>query len=159
MRVGFGFDVHRFAENRKLILGGVLIPYEKGLEGHSDADCLIHAIIDALLGAAALGDIGSHFPDSSEEFKGIDSTLLLRKTRELLLSQQYIIGNIDATIVAQEPKMKPYIDKMRQRLADIMSILPGQISIKATTTERLGFEGRKEGISCYAVALIREAND
>ncbi|GAB4178865.1 MAG: 2-C-methyl-D-erythritol 2,4-cyclodiphosphate synthase [Calditrichia bacterium] len=159
MRVGFGFDVHRFAENRKLILGGIQIPYEKGLEGHSDADCLIHAIIDALLGAAALGDIGSHFPDSSEEFKGIDSTLLLRKTRELLLSQQYIIGNIDATIVAQEPKMKPYIDKMRQRLADIMSILPGQISIKATTTERLGFEGRKEGISCYAVALIREAND
>lgn len=154
MRIGFGYDVHKFAENRKLILGGVEIQHEMGLLGHSDADVLIHAIMDALLGAAALGDIGKHFPDTSDEFKGIDSMVLLKRTKELLEKNGFSVSNIDSTIAAQAPKLAPHIEKMRENIADALEIDKAQVSVKATTTERLGFEGRKEGISAYAAALI-----
>ena len=154
MRIGFGYDVHKFAENRKLILGGVEIQHEMGLLGHSDADVLIHAIMDALLGAAALGDIGKHFPDTSDEFKGIDSMVLLKRTKELLEKNGFSVSNIDSTIAAQAPKLAPHIEKMRENIAAALGIDKAQVSVKATTTERLGFEGRKEGISAYAVALI-----
>ena len=154
MRIGFGYDVHAFSENRKLILGGVTIPYEFGLLGHSDADVLVHAIMDALLGAAALGDIGKHFPDSSAEYKDINSLILLSRVGKLLLEKGYKIGNIDSTIVAQSPKLAPFIDDMRKNIANALDIDVDLVNVKATTTEHLGFEGRKEGISSYAVALI-----
>lgn len=156
MRVGFGYDVHQLATDRKLIICGVEIPYEKGLLGHSDADVGIHALIDALLGAAALGDIGTLFPDTDMKYKDIDSRKLLRRTRERLAESGYEIGNADVTIVAQEPKVKPYISAMREILAADLECDEGQISVKATTTEHLGFTGRKEGIAAYAVAAIRQ---
>lgn len=154
MRVGIGYDVHKLVEGRKLWLGGIEIPHTLGLLGHSDADVLIHAICDALLGAAALGDIGKHFPDKDPQYKGIDSKILLRKCGELLASKGYSIVNIDSIIVAQQPKVGPHIEKMRQTLADCLGLDVDQISVKATTTEWLGFEGREEGISAKAVALI-----
>lgn len=154
IRVGFGMDVHRFAENRDLWIGGVKIPYELGLAGHSDADVLIHAICDALLGAANLRDIGFQFPDNSDEFLNIDSKILLHRTNVLLKEKGYSIGNIDATVAAQAPKLNPYIPAMQQVMAGVLEISPDDISIKATTTEGLGFEGRKEGITAYATVLV-----
>ena len=155
-RIGFGFDVHRLEPGKDLWLGGILIPSELGAVGHSDADTLIHAICDALLGAAGLRDIGHHFPDSSPEYRGIDSKLLLAKTIEMLRGKGFEIGNIDSTICLQSPKIAPWIEEMQAKLAEVLQIEPGQINVKATTTEKLGFEGRKEGVSCYAVALILE---
>ena len=154
MRVGMGYDVHRLTENRELILGGVKIPYEKGLLGHSDADVLIHAIMDALLGAAALGDIGKHFPDTDPEYKGISSIKLLEHVGRLIEEQLYVIGNIDATIIAQRPKMAPYIGQMRENVARALHLEIGQVNIKATTEEGLGFTGSGEGISSQAVACL-----
>ena len=156
MRIGHGYDVHRLVEGRALILGGVNIPYEKGLDGHSDADVLIHAICDAMLGAANLGDIGHQFPDTSNEFLGIDSKILLRRTNELINAKGYKLGNIDATVAAQQPRLNPHISRMRQVLAEVLGVDEDVVSIKATTTEKLGFEGRKEGISAYAVVLIEK---
>ena len=154
MRVGLGYDVHRLTEGRDLIIGGVKIEYEKGLLGHSDADVLTHAIMDALLGAAGLGDIGLHFPDNAGEFKDISSIILLKRVKDLIEKEGYTIGNIDATIIAQAPKMRPYIDEMRSIIADALSIDVKQINIKATTEEHLGFTGRGEGISAEAVCLL-----
>jgi 2-C-methyl-D-erythritol 2,4-cyclodiphosphate synthase len=154
MRVGFGFDVHPLVENRDFILGGIKIEYSKGALGHSDADTLIHAICDALLGAANLGDIGKHFPDNSAEFKGIDSKILLKRSVELIRSKGYEISNIDTTVCLQKPKIKPFIPDMTRILAQTMAIPEEDVSIKATTTEKLGYVGREEGISAYAVALI-----
>ncbi len=154
MRVGFGYDVHALCDGRKLILGGVEIPHEKGLLGHSDADVLLHAIMDALLGAAALGDIGNHFPDTDGSFKDIDSLLLLKKTKEILEENGYLVNNIDSTIAAQAPKISPYIEKMRKNISRVLEVDISYISVKATTTEHLGFEGRKEGISAYAAATL-----
>ena len=156
IRVGFGIDVHRFVEGRDLWIGGIKIPYELGLDGHSDADVLIHAICDALLGAANLRDIGYQFPDTSGEFKNIDSKILLRRTNELLKEKGYNIGNIDATVAAQAPKLNPHIPTMQKVMAEVLQIAPDQLSIKATTTEKLGFEGRKEGITAYATVLIEK---
>jgi 2-C-methyl-D-erythritol 2,4-cyclodiphosphate synthase len=156
MRIGFGYDVHRFAEGRELWLGGVLIPHHQGLLGHSDADVLIHAICDALLGAAALGDIGKHFPDTDPELKNIDSKILLKETAILIAAAGYKIQNIDATIALQVPKVAPYIEIMRTTLSGILGITTSQVSVKATTTERLGFEGREEGVSAYAVVLLEK---
>lgn len=156
IRVGFGFDVHRLVEGRELWMGGVKIPYELGLDGHSDADVLIHAVCDAMLGAANLRDIGFQFPDTSNDFLGIDSKILLRRTNELIREKGFLLGNIDATVAAQQPKLNPYIPQMKQTLADILGIDVDAVSIKATTTEKLGFEGRKEGISAYAVVLIEK---
>ena len=156
IRVGFGIDVHRFAEGRDLWIGGIKIPYEYGLDGHSDADVLIHAICDALLGAANLRDIGFQFPDTSDEFLNIDSKILLRRTGELLAQKGYRIGNIDATVAAQAPKLNPHIPSMQQVMADVLGIEADMLSIKATTTEKLGFEGRKEGITAYATVLIEK---
>lgn len=153
-RVGFGYDVHRLEPGQPFRLGGVDIIHHKGALGHSDADVLIHAICDALLGAAALGDIGKHFPDSEEEFKGINSLLLLKKTIRLISEEGYRINNIDSTICLQKPKISPYIDDMRSALSIAMGIDKNKISIKATTEEKLGFTGREEGISAYAVVLI-----
>lgn len=154
MRVGMGYDVHRLTDNRKLIIGGVEIPYEKGLLGHSDADVLLHAVMDALLGAAALGDIGRHFPDTDEAYKGISSLLLLKRVGELIEENNYIIENIDATIIAQRPKMRPYIEQMEANIADTLGIEKSQVNVKATTEEGLGFTGSGEGISAQAVAAI-----
>ncbi len=154
IRVGHGYDVHKLTENRHLILGGVDIPYEKGLLGHSDADVLLHAIMDALLGAAALGDIGTHFPDNDPAYLGADSMELLRKVCALLREKNYTVSNIDATVIAQQPKLKPYIEQMRENIAKTMALDTDRISIKATTEEKLGFTGRKEGISAHCVALI-----
>ena len=154
IRVGFGYDVHAFAEGRVLWLGGVRIDHPVGLLGHSDADVLIHAICDALLGAANMRDIGHQFPDSSETYKDIDSKLLLQKTMTLLREAGYELGNIDSTIVAEKPKLSPYIPAIQQTLADIIGVDKDRISIKATTTERLGFTGRNEGIAAYATVLI-----
>lgn len=151
MRIGMGYDVHRLVENRPLILGGVTIPWEKGLLGHSDADVLTHAIMDALLGAAALGDIGTHFPDTDPAYKGISSLALLTRVRELLDQNLYIIGNIDATIIAQRPKVKPYVQAMREKIAEALGIQISQINIKATTEEGLGFTGAEEGICAQAI--------
>lgn len=156
MRVGMGYDVHRLVEGRELILGGVKIPYEKGLLGHSDADVLLHAIMDALLGAAALGDIGKHFPDTDEKYKGISSIALLEHVGKLLDDKLYIIENIDATIIAQKPKMLPYIDEMRANIAAALYVDTDQINVKATTEEGLGFTGTGEGISSHAVCLIEK---
>ena len=156
MRIGIGYDVHKLTENRKLIIGGVEIPFEKGLLGHSDADVLLHAIADALFGAAALGDIGSHFPDTDEKYKGADSLKLLSETVKILKETGYKIGNIDSIIVAQAPKMRPHIDKMRENIATACGVDLSKISVKATTEEWLGFTGSGEGISAKAVALIEE---
>lgn len=153
-RAGNGYDVHRLTEGRDLIIGGVKIPYEKGLLGHSDADVLVHAIMDSLLGAAALGDIGRHFPDSDERYSGISSMILLKETRALIEKSGYEVGNIDATIIAQKPKMSPYIDEMRDNIADVLGIERDQVNIKATTEEKLGFTGRGEGISSISTALL-----
>lgn len=155
MRVGLGFDVHAFAKDRKLILGAVTIPYPQGLLGHSDADVLIHAIIDALLGAVGLGDIGSHFPDTSSDFKDISSLILLAKTKDLLKEKGYALGNIDMVIMAEKPRLRDYIPEMIQNISQCLEVDPGMVSIKATTTERLGFTGRGEGIAAQAVALVR----
>lgn len=154
MRVGMGYDVHKLVEERDLILGGVNIPYEKGLLGHSDADVLLHAIMDALLGAAALGDIGKHFPDTDSKYKGISSIKLLEHVAGLLAEEGYIINNIDATIIAQRPKMRPYIDEMTENVARTLNIEENQVNIKATTEEGLGFTGSGEGISAQAICSI-----
>jgi len=154
MRIGMGYDVHRLTEGRKLIIGGVTIPYEKGLLGHSDADVLIHAVMDALLGAAALGDIGKHFPDTDPAYKGISSIKLLEHVGELLEENLFLIENIDATIIAQAPKMRPYIDQMRENIAKALGILTQQVNVKATTEEGLGFTGMGEGISAQAVCML-----
>ena len=153
-RIGHGYDVHALGEGLRLVLGGVEIPHEKGCIAHSDGDVLVHAICDALLGAAALGDIGKHFPDTSAEFKGIDSLILLRRVVELLDREGYTIGNIDSTIAMQRPKLRPHIDLMRQRIADAAGVTVEQVSVKATTTERLGFEGEEKGVSATAIVLI-----
>ena len=154
MRIGHGYDVHKLAENRKLIIGGVDIPYEKGLLGHSDADVLLHSVCDALLGAAALGDIGKHFPDTDDRFKGIDSMLLLKNVAELLRKEGYKVVNIDSTILAQRPKLAPYILKMRENIAEAVGINTDCVSVKATTEEGLGFTGEGLGIAAHAVCLI-----
>lgn len=154
MRIGMGYDVHRLTENRKLILGGVEIPYEKGLLGHSDADVVVHAIMDALLGAAALGDIGKHFPDTDPAYKGISSIVLLERVADLLEKHNYIIENIDATIIAQRPKLLPYMPQMKANVAKALGLEEDQVNIKATTEEGLGFTGRGEGISAQAVCLL-----
>ncbi len=153
-RFGMGYDVHQLVENRKLIIGGVDIPYEKGLLGHSDADVLLHAISDALLGAAALGDIGKHFPDTDPRYKGADSLKLLEEVGNLLVAKGYVVGNVDATIVAQKPKMLPHIPQMRENIARVLRVDIDQINVKATTEEHLGFTGSGQGISSYAVAGI-----
>lgn len=157
MRVGMGYDVHRLVEDRKLILGGVDIPYEKGLLGHSDADVLLHAIMDALLGAAALGDIGRHFPDTDERFKDADSMKLLSEVKNLLEQKLYVIENIDATVIAQRPKLAPYIEQMRENIANCLCIEKDRVNIKATTEEKLGFTGEGLGISSQAICLIESA--
>lgn len=154
MRVGMGYDVHKLVENRKLILGGVEIEHDKGLLGHSDADVLVHAIMDALLGAAALGDIGRHFPDNDERYKDANSIDLLKNVGKLLDENSYVIENIDATVVAQKPKISPYIGKMVSNIADALRINEGQVNVKATTEEGLGFTGRREGISANAICLL-----
>ena len=156
MRVGMGYDVHKFQQGRGLILGGVEIPYELGLLGHSDADVLLHGIKDALLGAAALGDIGKHFPDTDPAYKGASSIKLLKHVGQLLREEGYEVNNIDGTIIAEKPKMAPYIPQMRKNIAEALGIDEGQINVKATTTEGLGFEGRKEGIASMAIASIKK---
>lgn len=159
MRIGHGYDVHKLAEGRKLILGGVEIPYEKGLLGHSDADVLTHALMDALLGAAGLGDIGRHFPDSDPAYSGADSLKLLDRVVELLEGQGWQVGNADITVIAQRPKLAPYIPQMRDKLAARMKAAPEQVNVKATTEEGLGFTGSGEGIAAHAVALLIERED
>ncbi len=154
MRIGMGYDVHKLVEDRPLIIGGERIAYDLGLMGHSDADVLLHAISDALLGAAALGDIGKHFPDTDPNYKGADSMQLLKVVGMLLEREGYVLGNLDATIIAQRPKMAPHIDQMRKNIASALQVDMGLISVKATTTEKLGFAGRGEGIAAEAVALI-----
>ena len=158
MRIGHGYDVHRLVEGRKLIMGGVEIPYEKGLLGHSDADVLAHAVMDALLGAAALGDIGKLFPDNDPAFEGADSLKLMARVAEVLDEKGYRIGNIDSTVIAQKPKLAPYIEEMRRRMAEVCGIGIDQISVKATTEEKLGFTGSGEGIAAHAVCLIYKSN-
>ena len=157
LRVGIGYDVHRLVAERELILGGVKIPFEKGLLGHSDADVLIHAICDAILGALRLGDIGKHFPDSDPAYKGISSMILLGKVRELLQERDYRLGNLDAVVIAQRPKLRPYIDEMQQKLAEILQTSPERVNVKATTTEGLGFTGTGEGIAAQAVVQLIHA--
>ncbi|MCR5302480.1 MAG: 2-C-methyl-D-erythritol 2,4-cyclodiphosphate synthase [Lachnospiraceae bacterium] len=159
MRIGTGYDVHRLGDGEKLVIGGVLIPYDKGLIGHSDADVLLHAIMDALLGAAALGDIGKHFPDTDEKYRGISSVKLLETVGEMLAGSRFIIENIDATIIAQQPKMRPYIDTMRDNIAKALGIEVSQVNVKATTEEGLGFTGSGEGISSNAVCLLSSADE
>ena len=159
MRIGTGYDVHRLEPERKLVIGGVTIPYELGLIGHSDADVLLHAIMDALLGAAALGDIGKHFPDTDDKYKGISSLKLLACVGDLLFENHWIIENIDATIIAQAPKMRPYIDEMTKNIADTLGIEISQVNVKATTEEGLGFTGRGEGIASQAVCLLSHVDD
>lgn len=154
MRVGMGYDVHRLTENRKLILGGVEIPYEKGLLGHSDADVVVHAVMDALLGAAALGDIGKHFPDADPAYEGISSIALLERVGDLLEEHNYVIENIDATIIAQRPKLLPFMPQMRTNVAKALGLEEAQVNIKATTEEGLGFTGNGEGISAQAICLL-----
>lgn len=154
IRIGHGYDVHRLTENRKLIIGGVEIPYEKGLLGHSDADVLLHAISDSLLGAAALGDIGCLFPDNDEKYKGADSLILLREVAEVLKNNGFSVVNIDSTLLAQKPKMRPYIDEMRKNIADACGISVDRVSVKATTEEGLGFTGNGDGMAAHAVCII-----
>ena len=157
MRIGTGYDVHRLVEDRALIMGGVMIPYDKGLLGHSDADVLLHAIMDALLGAAALGDIGKHFPDSNEKYKGVSSMELLKEVKQMLDEELFIVENIDATIIAQKPKMAPYLQEMRENIAGVLQIDVSQVNVKATTEEGLGFTGTGEGISAQAICAIEKA--
>ena len=154
MRIGHGYDVHRLKSGRKLILGGVDIPWDLGLDGHSDADVLLHAIMDAMLGAAALGDIGKHFPDTDNAYKGIDSMLLLKRVSEVVIEKGYVLSNLDATVIAQRPKLAGYILQMRENIASCLQVDLDQVNIKATTEERLGFTGREEGIACHAVCLL-----
>ena len=156
MRIGHGYNVHRLTENRKLILGGVEIPYEKGLLGHSDADVLVHALMDSMLGALALGDIGKHFPDNDNSYKDIDSLVLLKRVNELILNNGYKMGNCDITVIAQRPKLAPFIFGMRKNIADVLECDISQVNVKATTTEKLGFEGAGEGISAHSVCLLCE---
>ena len=156
MRIGHGYDVHRLTEGRDLILGGVKIPYDRGLDGHSDADVLTHAVMDALLGAAALGDIGRHFPDTDDRYKGISSLLLLARVRELISAKGFRLGNLDVTVIAQKPKLAPYLAEMETNLAQVLGTSVDRINIKATTEEHLGFTGRGEGIACHAVCIIEE---
>ena len=156
MRIGHGYDVHRLVEGRKLILGGVDIPWEKGLDGHSDADVLLHAVMDALLGAAALGDIGRHFPDTDMRYKGVDSRVLLRTVAEKITAAGYRLGNLDVTMIAQRPKLKDHIPQMIANIASDLGAEPGRINVKATTEERLGFTGSGEGMACHAVCLLEE---
>lgn len=156
IKVGFGFDVHQLQEGRKLILGGIDIPHEKGALGHSDADVIIHALCDALLGAAGLKDIGYYFPDTDTAFKNIDSTILLLKVVELIKERKYIVGNADISLVLEKPKIKPHIDAMKEKLSLILKISTEDISIKATTNEKLGYVGREEGVAAYAVVLIQQ---
>lgn len=154
MRIGHGYDVHRFSQNRKLIIGGVNIPFDRGLDGHSDADVLIHAVCDSLLGAAALGDIGKHFPDNDSRFEDIDSAVLLSYVGKLLADNGYKVINIDTTVIAQAPKLAPYIENMRENIAKALNLSPSQVSVKATTEEHLGFTGREEGVSAHSVCII-----
>ncbi|MBQ2041430.1 MAG: 2-C-methyl-D-erythritol 2,4-cyclodiphosphate synthase [Lachnospiraceae bacterium] len=154
IRIGHGYDVHRFTEGRKLILGGVEVPYQLGLDGHSDADVLLHAVMDALLGAVAAGDIGNHFPDTDDRYLGADSTVLLAAVGEILKGRGYAPGNIDATVICQRPKLKEHIPAMRQRIAGVLGISEDQVSVKATTEEGLGFTGRQEGIAAHAVCTV-----
>ena len=156
MRIGNGYDVHQLTEGRDLIIGGVHIPYEKGLLGHSDADVLLHAVMDALLGAAGLGDIGLHFPDNDDKYKGADSRELLRQVRQLLLDEGFVVGNIDCTIIAQAPKMRPYIEQMKKNIASDLQIADNMVNVKATTEEGLGFTGKSEGISSQSICLIED---
>ena len=156
MRVGFGYDVHRLVEERKLILGGVEIPYEKGLLGHSDADVLVHAVMDAMLGAVGMGDIGRHFPDSDNQYKGIDSMILLEKVTELLTEAGYMVNNMDVTVVAQRPKLAGFIPQMEENLANAVKVEKEAVNVKATTTEKLGFEGEGLGMCAYAVCTIKK---
>lgn len=153
-RIGHGYDVHRLVEDRALILGGVTVPHTLGLLGHSDADVLVHAVMDALLGAAALGDIGKHFPDTDERYRGISSLLLLAEVRRVLDTAGYAVGNIDATLIAQKPKLAPYIPAMRENIAQTLGIPVADVNVKATTEEKLGFTGREEGIAAHAVCLL-----
>lgn len=159
MRIGTGYDVHRLVEDRALIMGGVVIPYEKGLLGHSDADVLLHAVMDALLGAAALGDIGKHFPDSNEKYRGISSLELLKEVKRLLDEELFIVENIDATIIAQRPKMAPYLQEMRENIAGVLQIDVSQVNVKATTEEGLGFTGEGLGIAAQAVCLLENVRN
>ena len=159
MRIGTGYDVHRLVEDRALIMGGVVIPYEKGLLGHSDADVLLHAIMDALLGAAALGDIGKHFPDSNEKYKGVSSMELLKEVKRMLDEELFIVENIDATIIAQRPKMAPYLQEMRENIAGVLQIDVSQVNVKATTEEGLGFTGEGLGIASQAVCLLENVRN
>lgn len=159
MRIGHGYDVHRFAPERKLILGGVEIEHEMGLLGHSDADVLTHALMDAMLGAAALGDIGLHFPDTDEKYRGADSILLLKKVNEIISEKGYKLGNADITVVAQAPKLRPYIDSMINNICNALGCDISRVNIKATTEEKLGFTGRKEGIAAHAVVLIEDKRE
>lgn len=154
MRIGFGYDVHALAEGLPFVICGVKVESEKGCVAHSDGDVAIHALCDALLGAVALGDIGKHFPDTDNSYKGIDSTILLRRTIDLLRNEGYKVGNVDITIALQRPKLRPHIDQMRERLAEVMGVEVSAVSVKATTTEKLGFTGREEGVAAYAVALV-----
>ncbi len=158
MRVGFGYDVHRLAEGRRLVLGGIVIPYDRGLLGHSDADVLLHAVMDALLGAAGLNDIGTHFPDTDSAYQGISSMILLQKTVELLGNSGFECNNVDCSIVAQQPKIAPYREKIRLNLAQALKLQPEQVNVKATTTEGLGFTGKGEGIAAYVVCTVRKCN-
>ena len=154
MRIGFGYDVHALAEGLPFVICGVKVESEKGCVAHSDGDVAIHALCDALLGAVALGDIGKHFPDTDNSYKGIDSTILLGRTIDLLRNEGYKVGNVDITIALQRPKLRPHIDQMRERLAEVMGVEVGAVSVKATTTEKLGFTGREEGVAAYAAALV-----
>lgn len=156
LRIGHGYDVHRLTENRRLVLGGVVIPHDKGLLGHSDADVLIHSVMDSILGALALGDIGKFFPDTSDEYKDIDSMKLLSSVYEMMSKRGYKISNIDATVIAQKPKLAPYIDKMRENIASVLHCEIDRVNVKATTEEQLGFTGSEEGISAHAVVLLEE---
>lgn len=156
MRIGHGYDVHKLVEGRDLILGGVKIPYEKGLLGHSDADVLLHAVSDALLGAAGLGDIGRHFPDTDPQYKGADSLELLRIVGRKVRAAGYRVSNVDVTMIAQRPKLKDYIDRMKENIASVLEITPDRVNVKATTEEHLGFTGNGEGMSCHAVCLLEE---
>ena len=158
MRIGHGYDVHKLVEGRDLILGGVKIDYEKGLLGHSDADVLLHAVMDALLGAAALRDIGWHFPDTDMAYKGADSRMLLRTVREKIHAAGYRVGNVDVTLIAQKPKLKDYIPAMMENIAEDLQVALSQVNVKATTEERLGFTGQEEGIACHAVCLLEDNN-
>ena len=158
MRIGHGYDVHRFAKDRDLILGGVKIPFEMGLDGHSDADVLLHAVMDALLGAAALRDIGWHFPDTDMTYKGADSRMLLRTVREKIHAAGYRVGNVDVTLIAQKPKLKDYIPAMMENIAADLQVALSQVNVKATTEERLGFTGQEEGVACHAVCLLEDNN-